>query len=224
MVELPQRHLRPDVLAHRDDRETERGHGLMRVALLLGVNVLRAHVQHALDLEHVARAGERARLNEDEGRLGERVLDRLERLDRRVGRVLPTEVEKREGEGHEPAPLVAQLLVLALHHRLQDRHRHLGVARAGEDEAERERGDRGDLHRDGRVPDGRQEELADILARRARVGDADADRRAHAQRHALGADVIRQQRERRIHLRPHARVHDAVGEQCSSLPSQRGST
>jgi len=86
MVELSQRHLCPNVLAHRHHRNAEHGErleGIVRLLpillsvlvlviflllfllLLLRVDVLVTVVEHRLDLQHVARARERADVDQN---------------------------------------------------------------------------------------------------------------------------------------------------------------
>lgn len=90
VVELSNRHVRSDVLAHRDERDSDDGQGLVKVVLLLRIEVVMAVVEHALDLEHVTGACERAHVDEDKRLLPDGRLDRLERLNRRVRSVLPS--------------------------------------------------------------------------------------------------------------------------------------
>jgi len=76
VVELAQRHLCTDILAHRNERDAEHGKCLERiiyfraVAILFPVfpglvDMLVAVVQHCLYLEHVASACERTHLDKD---------------------------------------------------------------------------------------------------------------------------------------------------------------
>lgn len=89
MIELPQRHLRADVLAHGDERDADHRERLERVVLLgrplfCLVDMVVAVVQHRLYLQHVARARERADLHEDLRGLRDAVLHDLQRLQCRV--------------------------------------------------------------------------------------------------------------------------------------------
>lgn len=112
MVELPQRHLRADILTHGDECDTEDSEGLegiislflllcllflsLPILLLLllgfllfrGVNVLVAIVEHCLHPQNVSSTSKGASFDQDLSRLGDGMLDSLERLDRRVRSVL----------------------------------------------------------------------------------------------------------------------------------------
>lgn len=89
MVHLAQRHLPTHVLAERYEGDSDDGERLVERVLLLGVEMLAAEVEHALDLEHVARPGVRAHVDEDPGLPADRVLDRPQGLDNRLRRILP---------------------------------------------------------------------------------------------------------------------------------------
>lgn len=72
MLELPQRHLCANVLAHCYKRNADHGKRLERVVSLRMVIAL---VQHPLDLKHIARPRKRADLDEDKCLLRHRVRD-----------------------------------------------------------------------------------------------------------------------------------------------------
>lgn len=84
-----------------------------------------------------------------------------------------TQVQQRDTESQEAPPLLLELRLIPLHHRRDNAHRHILVARADKDKAESERRHRRDLHRDGRILQCRQEEVADVLALRAGVRNTD---------------------------------------------------
>ena len=86
------------------------------------------------------------------------------------------------------------------------------MARAREDEAERERGDRRHLERRVEVGDDGHEQLEHLVAARAGVGEAEAEERSHLDvRRVLSLDVLGKEGEGGVALVAHAAVEDADG-------------
>lgn len=103
VVELPQRHLRADFLAHRDKSDPDDREGLEGIILrrLLGrsvfvflclmlLNVLVAIAQELLNLQHITGPCERTHVDKNSCELRHWVLDRLQRRYCRVSAVLET--------------------------------------------------------------------------------------------------------------------------------------
>lgn len=98
MIELPERHLRTDVLAHCHECYGEHGEGLEGIILLTSallfasllrlLDVVIAVMEHCLNLKDVAGASERATVDKNLGLSGNSVWNRLQRFKSSVRRVL----------------------------------------------------------------------------------------------------------------------------------------
>mmetsp|Transcript_24245 Transcript_24245/g.47023 ORF Transcript_24245/g.47023 Transcript_24245/m.47023 type:complete len:586 (-) Transcript_24245:282-2039(-) len=210
VLEAPSRHLRPDLLPLRDERDAHKRHGLVAVVLL---QVLRAHPQQLLHLDDVARPRIGACLDREAAILPNLPRHRLERLHRDVRHLLQPQEEQPQPQAREPSHCVLHDLLFPLQHALHNRLSNVRLPRPHIHQAQRQRRQREELDGRRRVRDHRREDIENVLLLCPRVRHAQPKRRPNPlNRRVLCIHLVCHQRQRRVALAAHVCAHDADGE------------
>ena len=173
MIESSHGHVRADILAHGNQRNTQNSKGLELVVFLFSIQMIIAEMQHFLDLQHVSGTSVSADINHGLSGLGDRVFDRLEGFKNSIRSILSSKEEKSETESHEFCIRFLQVFFFSFHEGLKNGTADLAVASTNKDQTTRQGSKTRQFHAETGITNNRQQELKNIFSCASSISDTE---------------------------------------------------